>query len=110
MSFKGGGGGMGNIMKQAQMMQAKLAKLQAELAEKTAEGTAGGGMVTVVANGKNELVSVTIQKEAVNPEDVDMLQDMVLAAANQALKNIHDMAANAMRQATGGMGLPPGLL
>jgi DNA-binding YbaB/EbfC family protein len=106
MNFKGG---MGNMLKQAQMMQAKLAKLQAEIAEKTAEGTAGGGMVKVVANGKNELVSVHIDKEAANPEDIEMLEEMVLAAANQALQNIHQLASNAMKQATGGMGLPPGI-
>ncbi len=106
MNFQGGMGGMGNMMKQAQMMQARLQKLQSELVHKTAEGTAGGGMVKVVANGKNELVSITISKEAVNPDDVDMLQEMVLAASNQALKNIHEQVNSAMKEITGGMNLP----
>lgn len=109
MTFKGGfggGGNMGNMIKQAQMMQARLQKLQSELADKTAEGTAGGGMVKVVANGKNEILSIQIAKEAVNPEDVEMLQEMVLAATNQALKTIHTQVNDAMKQITGGMNLP----
>lgn len=97
---------MGNLMKQAQMMQSKLAKLQEGLAEKTAEGTAGGGAVTVVANGKNQLVSITIAAEVVDPSDTEMLQDLVLSAANEALKNIHNQVNDAMKQITGGMGMP----
>ncbi len=81
-----GGGGFGNLVKQAQQMQLRIQKVQAEMAEKTAEGTAGGGMVTVVANGKNEILSIKINKEVVNPDDVELLQDMVLEATSQALK------------------------
>jgi DNA-binding YbaB/EbfC family protein len=106
MTFKGPPGNMGNLMKQAQMMQSKLAKLQEGLAEKTAEGTAGGGTVKVVANGKNQLVSIMISREVIDPNDPEMLQDLVLTASNQALKNIHDQVNDAMKQITGGMGMP----
>ena len=98
--------GFGNLMKQAQQMQMRMQKLQAEMAEKTAEGTAGGGMVTVVANGKQEILSITINKEVVNPNDVEMLQDLVLEASNQALKNISKMMSDAMSKITGGMSIP----
>jgi DNA-binding YbaB/EbfC family protein len=77
--------GMGNMMKQAQKLQTKMLKLQEELAEKTVETTAGGGMVKVVANGKQQIVSLQIEKEVVDPEDVEMLQDLILAAVNDAL-------------------------
>ena len=113
MSQRGGfGGGMGNIgnmMKQAQAMQQRLEKVQAEVALKTAEGTAGGGMVKVIANGKNEILSITINKEVVNADEVEMLQEMVLGATNQALKNIQTLVTDAMKQVTGGLNIP-GLL
>ncbi len=99
-------GGFGNIMKQAAQMQQKMQKVQSELSEKTAEGTAGGGMVKVVANGKQEILSITINKEAVDPNDVEMLQDMVLEATNQALKNISKQISDAMSAVTGGMNIP----
>lgn len=102
----GGIGGFGNLVKQAQQMQARIQKIQAEMAEKTAEGTAGGGMITVVANGKQELVSIKINKEVVNPDDVDMLQDLVLEATNQALKNASAMVNEAMSKVTGGLNIP----
>ena len=95
--------GMGNMMKQAQKLQAKMARLQGELAEKTVEATAGGGMVKVVANGQNQMVSIEIEKEVVDPEDVEMLQDLVLAAVNDALKKAQDMAADEMGRITGGL-------
>lgn len=98
--------GMGNMMKQAQKLQAKMAKMQEELAEKTIEGSAGGGMVKVVANGKQQLVSVQIEKEVVDPEDVDMLQDLVLAAANDALNKSQEMVSSEMSKLTGGMNIP----
>src|SRR6187549_2935402 len=99
---KGGfGGGFGNMVKQAQQMQLRIQKLQAEMAEKTAEGSAGGGMVTVVANGKQELVSIKISKEILG-EDVEMVQDMVLQATNQALKKSSEMVADAIKSVTGG--------
>jgi DNA-binding YbaB/EbfC family protein len=98
--------GMGNMMKQAQQLQAKMAKMQEELAEKTIEGSAGGGMVKVVASGKQQIVSVRIEKEVVDPEDVDMLQDLVLAAANDALNKSQEMVSSEMSKLTGGMNIP----
>lgn len=99
-------GGMGGLMKQAQKMQAKITKMQEELGQRTVEGSAGGGMVTVVANGRQELISVRIEPEVVDPEDLDMLQDLVLAAVNDALKRSQDMVAAEMQKITGGMNIP----
>jgi DNA-binding YbaB/EbfC family protein len=99
-------GNMANLMKQAQAMQAQMAKLQEEAATKTVNGTAGGGMVTVTANGGMEIVSVVINPEAVKGGDTDMLQDLVLAAANDALKKARQMVADQMKSVTGGMNLP----
>jgi DNA-binding YbaB/EbfC family protein len=99
-------GGIGNLMRQAQQLQAKIMKVQEEMAGRTAEATAGGGMVTAVANGKHELVSIKIEKEVVNPEDVEMLQDLVLAAVNEALKKAQEMVAEEMKKLTGGMQIP----
>jgi DNA-binding YbaB/EbfC family protein len=98
--------GMGKMMKQAQQLQAKMLKLQEELAEKTVETSAGGGMVRVVANGRQQLVSIQIEKEVVDPDDVEMLQDLVLAAANDALTKAQEMAAEEMNKLTGGLNLP----
>ncbi|AJF05484.1 YbaB/EbfC family nucleoid-associated protein [Geoalkalibacter subterraneus] len=98
--------GLGNIMKQAQMMQQKMAKLQEELAERTIEATAGGGMVTAVANGKQQIVSLKIEKEVVDPDDIEMLQDLVMAAANEALKKSQEMMQEEMGKITGGFNLP----
>jgi DNA-binding YbaB/EbfC family protein len=107
MSKPGGfGGGFGNLVKQAQQMQLRIQKLQAEMADKTVEATTGGGMVTVVANGKQEVVSIKISKEVVNPDDVDMLQDMVLECVNQALKKASEMVSDAMKSVTGGLNIP----
>jgi DNA-binding YbaB/EbfC family protein len=103
---KGPGGNMGGLMKQAQKMQNKMMKMQEEMAEKTVEATAGGGMVTVVANGRQEVVSIKLEQEVVDPEDVEMLQDLVLAAVNDALKKSQDMMSEAMQKITGGMSLP----
>ena len=99
-------GNMANLMKQAQAMQAQMAKLQEEAAAKTVNGTAGGGIVTVTANGGMEIVSVVINPEAVKGGDVDMLQDLVLAAANDALKKARQMVADQMKSVTGGMNIP----
>jgi DNA-binding YbaB/EbfC family protein len=103
---------MGNLMKQAQQFQTKMAKLQEELGEKTIEATAGGGMVTAVANGRQEILSVQIDPEVVDPEDVDMLQDLILAAVNDALTRAKNMVNEEMGKLTQGMGLPniPGLM
>jgi len=100
---------LGNLMKQAQMMQEKIQKAQEEAATKTVEATAGGGMVTAVANGAMEIVSVKIEKEVVDPDDIEMLQDLVTAACNEALKKAQDMMSEEMSKVTGGMGLPGGM-
>jgi len=98
--------GLAQIMKQAQMMQQKMAKLQEEASHRTAEATVGGGAVTAVANGKNQIVSLSIRKEAVDPEDVEMLQDLVVSAVNEALKKVQDEVAAEMGKITGGMNIP----
>ncbi len=98
--------GMANMMKQAQKLQARMLKLQDELAEKTVESSAGGGMVKVVANGSQRIVSIQLEKEVVDPEDIEMLQDLVLAAVNDALEKSHQMVAEAMGKLTGGMNIP----
>jgi hypothetical protein len=102
---------MGNIMKQAQQLQAKMAKIQEELSEKTVEASAGGGMITVVANGKQELISIHIEKEVIDPDDPEMLQDLVLAAVNDALTRAKDMMNQEMGKLTKGINIPelPGL-
>ena len=99
-------GNMANLMKQAQAMQAQMAKLHEEAATKTVTGTAGGGMVSVTANGGMEIVSVAINPEAAKSGDVDMLQDLVLAASNDALKKARQMMADQMKSVTGGMNIP----
>jgi DNA-binding YbaB/EbfC family protein len=98
--------GFGNLMRQAQQLQAKMLKVQEEMATRTAEATAGGGMVTAVANGRQELVSIKVEKEVVNPEDVEMLQDLIVAAVNAALKKAQEMASEEMKKLTGGINLP----
>ncbi|MCJ8501946.1 YbaB/EbfC family nucleoid-associated protein [Desulfatitalea alkaliphila] len=98
--------GMGNMMKQAQKLQSKMMKLQEELADKTVETSAGGGMVRVVANGRQQVVSIAIDKEVVDPEDVEMLQDLVLAAVNDALAKAQEMVAAEMGKLTGGFTVP----
>ena len=99
-------GNMANLMKQAQAMQAQMAKLQEEAATKTVTGTAGGGMISLTANGGMEIVSVAINPEAAKSGDVDMLQDLVLAASNDALKKARQMMADQMKSVTGGMNIP----
>ena len=98
--------GMGNMMKQAQKLQAKMMKMQEELANKTVESSAGGGMVKVVANGRQQILSLVIEPEVVDPEDVDMLQDLVLAAVNDALNKSQEMVSGEMGKITGGMNIP----
>ncbi|MDW7675004.1 MAG: YbaB/EbfC family nucleoid-associated protein [Bacillota bacterium] len=101
-----GFGNMNKMMKQVQKMQADMAKMQEELANKTVEATAGGGVVKVVANGKQEVVSIEISPDAVDPDDVEMLQDMVLAAVNESLRKAQEMAASEMNKITGGLKIP----
>ena len=98
--------GLAHIMKQAQMMQQRMAKLQEEASQRTAEATAGGGAVTAVVNGKNQLLSLAIKPEAVDPEDVEMLQDLVMAAVNEALAKVHSQMAEEMNRVTGGISIP----
>ncbi len=98
--------GLAQIMKQAQMMQQKMARLQEEAAQQTAEATAGGGAVTAVVSGKNQLLSLTIKKEAVDPEDVEMLQDLIVAAVNEALTKVHAEMSEQMGKITGGLNIP----
>ena len=98
--------GFGNIMKEAQKLQAQMEQLQAEAAKKTVEATAGGGMVTVVANGKQEVVSIKIDREVINPEDAQMLEDLVLAATNEALRKSKEMVQGEMNKITAGLKIP----
>ncbi|MDF2855019.1 MAG: hypothetical protein K0Q87_870 [Neobacillus sp.] len=104
--MRGGNGNMKNMMKQMQNMQKKMAEAQEKLGEEKIEGTAGGGMVTVVVTGHKEVVDVRINPEAVDPDDIEMLQDLVLAATNDALKKAEDLTNNTMGQFTKGMNLP----
>ncbi len=102
--------GLGDILKQAQKMKAEMERIQAEVAGKTVEGSAGGGMVTVVANGKGELLSTKIDPDVLRSEDLEMLQDLVTAAANDALRKARELLGQEMAKMAGGLGLPPGLL
>ena len=104
--FGGGGGGMGDLVKHAQRMQQRMAEVQADLKERIVEGTAGGGMVKVLVNGQQEVVSVKISKEVVNPEDVEMLEDLVTAACAQGLKKSREMKDQEMQKVAGGFKLP----
>ncbi|MBS1232643.1 MAG: nucleoid-associated protein YbaB/EbfC family [Nitrospirae bacterium] len=97
---------LGDIMREAQKLQSKMAEMQEEAKKKTVEATAGGGMVTVVASGAGEIIAIKIEKEVVNPDDVDMLQDLIMAAANEALRRAQEMVNNEMSKLTGGLQLP----
>lgn len=98
--------GFGDMMKQMQKMQEKFEQIQKELEEKRVEGTAGGGMVRVVANGKQEILEIKIDKEVVNPDDVEMLEDLVLAAVNQAKEKAQQLQLEDMAKLTGGLKIP----
>ncbi|MGC4379327.1 YbaB/EbfC family nucleoid-associated protein [Fictibacillus sp. Mic-4] len=100
------GGNMNNMMKQMQKMQREMAKAQEELKEKKVEGTAGGGMVTVIANGHKEILEVVIKEEVVDPDDIEMLQDLVLAATNDALKKVDELVNQDMGKFTKGLNIP----
>jgi hypothetical protein len=103
---------MGNLLKQAQQFQTKMAKLQEELGEKTVEASAGGGMVTVVVNGRQEVLSIRIDPEVIRSEEAEMLQDLILAAVNDALSRAKSMVNEEMGKLTHGLNLPniPGLV
>ena len=97
---------LGDLMRQAQKMQEEMMKAQEEAKKKTVEATAGGGMVTVVASGANEIISIKIEKDVVNPDDVEMLQDLILAASNEALRRAHELVSDEMSKLTGGLQIP----
>jgi len=96
----------GNIMKQAKKMQEQMGKIQEELETKTVEAQAGGGMVRVIVNGKFNVVSIKIEKDVVNPEDVEMLEDLIVAAVNEGVRKAQEMASQEMAKITGGLGIP----
>ena len=98
--------GFGNIMKEAQKLQQQMEALQAEAAKKKVQATAGGGMVTVEANGKQEILSIKIDREVINPEDAQMLEDLVLAACNEALTQSREMVQAEMGKLTAGLKIP----
>ena len=97
---------LGDLMRQAQKMQEEMMKAQEEAKKKTVEATAGGGMVTVVASGAGEILSMKIEKDVVNPEDVEMLQDLILAASNEALRRAQELVSDEMSKLTGGLQIP----
>jgi DNA-binding YbaB/EbfC family protein len=97
---------MGNILKQAQEMQSKMGKIQEEAATKLVEATAGGGMVTIEANGAMQITKITIDPEVLQAGDSDMLQDLLVAATNEALRKAKELMAEEMKSLTGGMGIP----
>jgi DNA-binding YbaB/EbfC family protein len=98
--------GMGNMMKQAQKLQAKMLKLQDELAERTVTASAGGGMIQVTANGRQQVTAIVIDPEVVDPDDVEMLQDLVMAAVNDALNKSQEMVSQEMGKLAPGMNIP----
>jgi DNA-binding YbaB/EbfC family protein len=98
--------GLGGMLKQAQKIQAQLAKIQEEMAQKTIEASSGGGMVTVVVNGKQEILSLKIEREVIDPDDVDMLQDLVLTAVNEGMRKSQEMVTEEMKKLTGGLSIP----
>jgi nucleoid-associated protein EbfC len=104
--FPGGKKGMKDLMKQAQKMQADMMKAQEELANKVVEGTAGGGMVTIEMNGKNQVISLKLDPEVVDKDDVEMLEDLIIAALNEAQEKISKTSENEMGKLTGGMKIP----
>lgn len=98
--------GLGGLMKQAQKMQTEMARIQEEAGTKTVEASSGGGMINVVANGRQEILSVKIDPEVVSPDDVEMLQDLVVAAVNEALRKAQEMMTEEMSKLTGGLNIP----
>ena len=98
--------GLGDMMKQAQKLQAKMMELQDEMASKTVEATAGGGMVTVVVNGKQEIVSLSIDPDVVDRQEIEMLQDLIIAAVNEGVRRAQQLLAEEMKKLTGGMAIP----
>lgn len=104
-----GGGNMNNLIKQAQKFQQQMEQMQKDLETKEFSATAGGGAVTAVVNGKKQIIDIKIKPEVIDPDDVEMLQDLVMLACNEALKTAEDETAGEMKKLTGGMNLPGGL-
>lgn len=102
-------GGMAKMMKQLQKAQAEMGRMQEELAQKTVESSSGGGAVRVVANGQKNLVSISIDPEVMNEENREMLEDLIIAAVNEAFNRVDEMVASEMQKLTGGLNLPPGM-
>ena len=100
------GKGIGDMMKQAQKLQSRMMELQEEMANKTVEATAGGGMVTVVVNGKQEILSLTIDPDVVDRQEIEMLQDLIIAAVNEGIRRAQQIWAEEMKKLTGGMAIP----
>jgi len=98
--------GLGNILKQAQQIHTKISQLQEEMAGRTVEGCSGGGMVTIVMNGKQEVLSIRIDPEVVNREDIEMLQDLMVAAVNETIRKSQEMMTEEMKKITGGLAIP----
>lgn len=107
--YPGGMGNMNNMIKQAQKMQKDMMKVQEELEQRQIETSAGGGAITVVVTGKKELVSIKIKPEVVDADDVEMLEDLILAAVNEAIRKADEMVNSEMGKITGGFGLPGGM-
>jgi DNA-binding YbaB/EbfC family protein len=99
-------GGMGNLLKQAQEMQSRMAKIQEELAQKTVDGSAGGGMVQVTVNGQLALTAIKIDQSVINSEEKEMLEDLIMAAINDGMRKARDMASTEMNKITGGLKIP----
>ncbi len=97
---------IGDLMKHAQKMQQEMGKIQEESKKKTVEATAGGGMVTVTANGAMEIISINIERDVVNPDDIEMLQDLISAAVNEALRRAQQMVSDDMSKISGGLNIP----
>ncbi len=104
-----GGMNMGNLMKQAQKMQKQMEEMQNELENKEFEITSGGGAVKIIISGKKQIKNIEIDKDVVDPDDVEMLQDLIMTAVNEAIRQVEDSANGQMSKLTGGMGLPGGL-
>jgi len=102
-------GNMGKMMKQVQKMQEEVLKMQGELQQRTMEASSGGGMVRITVNGRKEVESIAIDPAAIDPADPEMLQDMLVAAFNEALRKVDEMTEKEMKKITGGLGLPPGM-
>ncbi len=107
--FPGMPGNMNNMMKQVQKMQKDMQKVQEEVEQRTVEASAGGGAIIVVASGKKEIKSITIKPDVVDPDDVEMLQDLIMAAVNESIRMAEEMVSKEMGKVTGGLNLPGGL-